>query len=79
MSRLNEAVLAEKAAAIEHHLARVAERLPEDPERFEASTDAYEKPDLERIHRAARDGPGDLRAFLAALREALASASGARA
>lgn len=145
MSRLNVAVLAEKAAAIERHLARVAERLPEDREHFEASTDAsdavilhlwqavqltidtalsaclrfqlgtpptygdafrrlaevdlldshlaerlaraagfrnvvvhaYEDLDLDRIYRAAQDGPGDLRAFLAALREALAGSRGA--
>lgn len=140
MSRLTEAVLAEKAAAIERHLARVEERLPEDPEDFQPSTDAsdavilhlwqavqltidtalsvclyfrlgtpptygdafrrlaeedllepdlaerlaraagfrnvvvhgYEKLDLERIHRAARDGPTDLRAFLATVRKILA-------
>ena len=147
MSRLNEAVLAEKAAAIERRLARVGERLPDNPESFEASTDAsdavilhlwqavqltidtalsaclrfqlgtpptygdafrrlaqvdvldsdlaerlakaagfrdvvvhaYEDLDLDRIYRAAQDGPADLRAFLAALREALASASGGQA
>jgi len=140
MSRLTEAVLAEKAAAVERHLARVAERLPEDPRDFQPSTDAsdtvilhlwqavqliidtaisvclhfrlgtpptygdafrrlaeedllnrelaerlaraagfrnvvvhgYEKLDLERIYRAAQDGPADLRAFLAAIREVLA-------
>ena len=140
MSRLTEAVLAEKAAAIERHLVHVAERLPENPEDFQPSTDAsdavilhlwqavqltidtaisvclyfqlgtpptygdafrrlaeeglldpalaerlaraagfrnvvahgYEKLDLERIYRAAQDGPADLRGFLAAIREVLA-------
>jgi len=139
MSRLTETVLAEKVSAIERHLARVAERLPETPEDFEPSTDAsdavilhlwqavqlvidtavsacvrfdfgtpptygdafrrlaeagvleaplaerlaraagfrnvvvhgYESLDLERIHRSAREGPADLRAFLAAIGEAL--------
>jgi uncharacterized protein YutE (UPF0331/DUF86 family) len=139
MSRLTEAILAEKASAIERHLARVAERLPEDPEDFEPSSDssdavilhlwqavqltidtalsaclhfqlgtpptygdafrrlaeedllepdlaerlaraagfrnvvvhAYERLDLERIYRSARDGPSDLRAFLTAMRAAL--------
>ena len=139
MSRLTEAVLAEKASAVERHLARVAERLPETPEDFEPSTDssdavilhlwqavqlvidtalsacvhfqlgtpptygdafrrlgeagvltaglakrlaraagfrnvvvhAYEKLDLDRIHRIASEGPADLRAFLTAVREAL--------
>lgn len=40
MSRLSEAVLAEKAAAIERHLARVAERLPADAKDFRPATDA---------------------------------------
>jgi len=139
MSRLTEAILAEKAAAIERHLARVEERLPADPEALVPSTDAsdavilhlwqavqiaidtalsaciqlglgtpstygdtfrylatagklepelaerlakaagfrnlvvhgYEKLDLERIHRAASDGPDVLREFLAQIREAL--------
>ncbi len=139
MSPLDRPVLAEKAAAIERHLARVAERLPADPTAFRPATDAsdavilhlwqavqlvidlavsaclhlklgtpenygdafqrlaeagyledelalrltraagfrnvvahaYEKLDLARVHRAARDGPGDLRAFLAALAEVI--------
>lgn len=139
MSRLTEAILAEKAAAIERHLARVEERLPPKPADLLPSTDAsdavilhlwqavqltidtalsaciqlglgtpstygeafrflasagkldseladrlakaagfrnlvvhgYEKLDLERIHRAATDGPGVLRAFLGELRKAL--------
>ena len=32
---------------------------------------AYESLDMARIHRAARDGPADLRAFFAAVRDAL--------
>jgi hypothetical protein len=45
--------LAEKAAAVERHLRRVADRLPHPDEPFESATDA------------------DLRAFLAAARDAL--------
>jgi uncharacterized protein YutE (UPF0331/DUF86 family) len=30
---------------------------------------AYERLDMERVHRAAREGPGDLRRFLGALRD----------
>lgn len=40
MSRLDSELLAEKAATIERHLARVAEKLPEDAEDFLPSTDA---------------------------------------
>lgn len=32
---------------------------------------AYERLDMGRVHRAARDGPRDLRAFLAVLRDRL--------
>lgn len=32
---------------------------------------AYEELDMARVHRAAREGPADLRAFLAALRDRL--------
>jgi len=128
-------VLAEKAAAVQRHLARVAERLPADVADFAPSTDAadavvlhlwqaaqividlalaaclhlklgtpsnyaeafrrladaghlprelasrleraagfrnvvshtYERLDMARVHRAAREGPDDLRAFLGAL------------
>jgi uncharacterized protein YutE (UPF0331/DUF86 family) len=135
MSRLDRETFAEKAAVIERHLARVAERLPSDPEEFRPMTDtsdavilhlwqavqavldlaasacihyrlrtpqnygeafqqlaeaeilepelaarltraagfrnlvahAYEDIDMERVYRAAQDGPSDLRAFLAAL------------
>jgi uncharacterized protein YutE (UPF0331/DUF86 family) len=34
---------------------------------------AYERLDMARIHRAAREGPADLRAFLAALERLLSS------
>lgn len=40
MSPLDRAVLAERAAAINRHLARVAEKLPADPVSFAASRDA---------------------------------------
>ena len=33
---------------------------------------AYESLDMARVHRAASEGPADLRAFLAAIRDALA-------
>jgi uncharacterized protein YutE (UPF0331/DUF86 family) len=137
MSRLDRALLAEKAAAIERHLARVAQRLPSDPEEFRPMSDAsdavilhlwqavqavlnlavsacthfalgtpqnygeafhrlaeagllepelavrltraagfrhivahtYDEIDMERVFRAASEGPADLRAFLAALEE----------
>lgn len=39
MSPFDREVLAERAAALERHLARVAERLPADPEKFEPATD----------------------------------------
>lgn len=88
MSRLTEAVLAEKASVVERHLARVAERLPETREAgvltaglakrlaraagfCNVVVHAYEKLDLDRIHRIASEGPADLRAFLIAVREAL--------
>lgn len=142
MSALDGAVLAEKAAALERHLARVSQRLPADPEDFRPATDAsdavilhlwqavqlvidlalaacismklgtpenygeaflrlaeaghlgedlagrlvqaagfrnrvvngYEKLDMLRVHRAAKEGPADLRAFLAALRDSLPEA-----
>lgn len=139
MSGLDREVLAERAAAVERHLARVAQRLPPASEEFEPGTDAsdsvilhlwqavqlvidvalaaclrfdlgtpssyagafaklaeagvleeelahrlvraagfrnvvahlYEKLDLARVYGAARQGPADLRAFLAAVRDAL--------
>jgi uncharacterized protein YutE (UPF0331/DUF86 family) len=40
MSALDKAILAEKAAAVERHLARVQERLPEEPSLLKPSTDA---------------------------------------
>jgi uncharacterized protein YutE (UPF0331/DUF86 family) len=139
MSALDRVVLAEKAAALERHLARVSQRLPADPADFQPGTDAsdavilhlwqavqlvidlalaacmglklgtpenygeaflrlaeaghldeelagrlvqaagfrnrvvhgYEKLDMLRVHRAATAGPAHLRAFVAALRDAL--------
>ncbi|HTG34292.1 MAG TPA: DUF86 domain-containing protein [Thermoanaerobaculia bacterium] len=139
MSRLDRALLAEKAAAIERHLDRVRQRLPGDAEELLPMTDAsdaiilhlwqsvqsvidlagsaclhfhlgtpqsygeafqrladagflkpelagrltqavgfrnviahaYDKLDMNRVYRAAREGPADLRAFLAALAERL--------
>lgn len=132
---LDRALLAEKAAAVERHLVRVASRLPEDPAGLQPMTDAsdavilhlwqatqivvdiaisacvalklgtptsyadafrrladgghldselaqnlmraagfrnlvahaYESLDMARVDRAARNGPADLRAFLAAM------------
>ena len=137
MSGLDRAILAEKASAIERHLARVADRLPDHPEQFQPSTDAsdavilhlwqavqatidlalgaclllhlgtpnsyaeaferlaqggyldpglaerltlaagfrnlvahmYDRIDMTRVYRAAQQGPADLRAFLARLRD----------
>ena len=40
MSPLDRDILAERAMAIERHLARVAERLPETPDGFRPATDA---------------------------------------
>jgi uncharacterized protein YutE (UPF0331/DUF86 family) len=40
LSPLDRVVLAERTAAVERHLARVAERLPEKPEDLQPSTDA---------------------------------------
>ena len=40
MSPVDRAVLAERALALERHLARVAERLPATPQELVASTDA---------------------------------------
>jgi len=40
VSGLDRELLAEKAAVIERHLARVAEKLPDDPEDFLPATDA---------------------------------------
>jgi uncharacterized protein YutE (UPF0331/DUF86 family) len=137
MTPLDREVLAERVAAVERHLARVAERLPPDPSELRPGTDAsdavilhlwqavqivldlalatcvhvkmgtpssyadafallekggcldgpladrlrraaafrnviahsYEKLDLERVHRAALEGPNDLRAFMAVVRD----------
>lgn len=100
MSPFDREVLAERAAAIERHLQRVAARLPPTPDELEPATDAflrlaqdgllhedlagrlalaagfrnvvahmYERLDMTLVHRAARDGPENLRAFLRALRE----------
>lgn len=135
MSPLDRAVLAERAAAVQRHLDRVAQRLPARAEDLQSATDAsdavvlhlwqatqividlavsacvrfalsspqtyadafrlleksgvidarladqlvraagfrnvvahaYDTLDMARVHRAAREGPGDLLAFLAAL------------
>ncbi|MBI3783131.1 MAG: DUF86 domain-containing protein [Deltaproteobacteria bacterium] len=139
MGALDRPVLAERAATVERHLARVAERLPRVPADLVATSDAsdtvilhlwqavqividlglsaclhfnlgtpesygdafrrladagflesdlaqrlaqaagfrnlvahaYEGLDMERVHRAATEGPADLRAFLARLRDLL--------
>lgn len=139
MSPVDREVLAERTAAIERHLQRVAERLPATPEELELATDAsdavilhlwqatqitldlamaaclemnlgtptsyadaflrlaehgilqdnlaqrlalaagfrnvvahmYEQLDMARVHRAASEGPQDLRAFLRALSDHL--------
>jgi uncharacterized protein YutE (UPF0331/DUF86 family) len=139
VSPLDLDVLAEKSMAVERHLARVKERLPDDPAALLASTDAsdavilhlwqatqvvidlaiaaclylrlgaassyadafrrlqaagvldealgdrlvraagfrnlvahaYDTLDLARVHRAATEGPDDLRIFLARLRDLL--------
>jgi uncharacterized protein YutE (UPF0331/DUF86 family) len=137
VSALDPAVLAERAMAVERHLARVAERLPADAGDMQPSTDAsdavilhlwqatqvvidmamagclslslgtpssyadafrrlqgagvieapladrlvraagfrnvvahaYDALDLRRVHQAAKDGPADLRLFLARIRD----------
>jgi uncharacterized protein YutE (UPF0331/DUF86 family) len=137
MSRLDRALLGEKTAAIERHLERVRQRLPEDAEELYPMTDAsdivilhlwqavqsvidlaasaclhfhlgtpqnygeafqrladagflepelagrltqavgfrnvvahaYDKLDMDQVYLAAREGPADLREFLAALAE----------
>jgi uncharacterized protein YutE (UPF0331/DUF86 family) len=137
MSRLDRELLAEKTAAIERHLSRVAQRLPQSPEEFQPMSDAsdavilhlwqavqsvldlaataclhfllgspqnygeafhrlaeaglldpelavrltraagfrnvvahtYDEIDMERVYRAASEGPDDLRAFLATLQK----------
>lgn len=139
MSALDREVLAERVAAVQRHLGRVADRLPADPAELRPGTDAsdavilhlwqavqividlavaacvqlklgtpasyadalrrlaeagrvppaladrparaagfrnvvahaYERLDMERVHRAARERPPDLLAFLAALRDLL--------
>ena len=40
MGELDRQILAEKAAAVERHLRRVLERLPDDPDDLEPNTDA---------------------------------------
>lgn len=140
MSPLDRAVLAERGAAINRHLARVAARLPAQADNFKASTDesdavilhlwqatqiaidvavaacvqlelgspqsyagafrllqekgvleaaladrlvkaagfrnvvahAYDTLDMTRVHRAATEGPADLRALISALAKASA-------
>lgn len=140
MSALDAAILAERTAAVQRHLRRVRDRLPDDPAALEPMTDAtdavvlhlwqatqividlavsacvaaglgapatyadafrklgaegvidgevaarlaraagfrnvvvhaYAELDLHRLHQAARQGPDDLVAFLAALRDRLA-------
>ena len=139
MSELDSQLLAERAMAVERHLGRLVERLPDDASDFRHSTDAadvvilhlwqavqividlavtsclrfdlgapqgyadafrrleaagivdppladrlvlvtgfrnvvahaYETLDMQRVHRAATDGPADLRAFLGALERRL--------
>ena len=139
MSPLDRHVLAERAAAIERHLRRVAEKLPPAPEDLQPATDVsdavilhlwqatqivldlamaaclelglatpgsyadaflqlgeggilpeelakrlalaagfrnvvahmYQRLDMVRVHRAAREGPEDLRAFVRILRDHL--------
>lgn len=139
MGALDRAVLAERAATVERHLARVAARLPAEPRDLAPASDAsdavvlhlwqavqividlglsaclhfnlgtpesygdafrrlagadllerdlaqrltrasgfrnlvahaYEALDMARVHRAAVEGPSDLRAFLARLRDLL--------
>jgi uncharacterized protein YutE (UPF0331/DUF86 family) len=139
MSQLDRELLAERAAVIERHLARVADKLPDDAKDFRPGSDAsdavilhlwqavqstidiavsacihlrlgtptaygdafsslaaggyldsdlaarlvraagfrnvvahaYERLDMTRVYRAARDGPADLRAFLKALAESV--------
>lgn len=139
MSGLDEAVVAERVAAVERHLRRVEEQLPDSPEQLRAGTEAsdavilhlwqavqtvidtavslcvglglgapptygdafrslegadvidraladrlvraagfrnvlvhaYAELDLRRVHEAARQGPADLRRFLAAVRDHL--------
>lgn len=140
MSALDREILAEKASAVLRHLARVADRLPDDASALAPATDAsdavilhlwqavqividlamsaclhlrlgapgsyadafrrlaeaghldpaladrleraagfrnvvahaYERLDMARIHRTARQGPDDLRAFLATLNRLVA-------
>ncbi len=75
MSDLDRELLAERAMAVERHLARVAERLPaKATDRLARAAGfrnivahAYDTLDMKRVHRAATQGPADLRAFLAAL------------
>lgn len=70
-------VLAERASAVERHLARVAQKLPATSAELAPNTDAsdsvvahaYESIDPARVHSAATHGPADLRAFLAAVRD----------
>lgn len=144
MSALDLHVLAERAAAVERHLARVAARLPSDPADLTPSSDssdavvlhlwqavqividlavsvcvrlhlgtpasygdafdrlaraghldrgladrlmraaglrdlvahAYESIDLARVHAAAQQGPADLRAFLARVRDLVLGGAG---
>jgi hypothetical protein len=64
-----DALLAEKVAAIERHLDRVAARLPADASALVPMSDASDAV-MARVFRAATDGRRDLRAFLAALRDA---------
>jgi len=62
---LDRDTLAERAAAVERHLDRVAARLPPSPDELRRGTDV----DLARGQAIARTGPADLRAFLVALRD----------
>jgi uncharacterized protein YutE (UPF0331/DUF86 family) len=55
---IDRAVLAERAAAVDRHLTRVAGFR-------NVIAHAYESLDMRRVHRAAAEGPADLRRFLA--------------
>ena len=67
MSALDREILAEKASAVLRHLARVADRLERAAGFRNVVAHADERLDMARIHRTARQGPDDLRAFLATL------------
>jgi uncharacterized protein with HEPN domain len=80
MAPVDPSVLAERLAALDRHLDRVADQLPDRAEDGALAdrlvravgfrnlvVHAYADVDLLRVHAAATDGPADLRAFTAAL------------